>query len=730
MPVTGQSGSFKFEIEGLTPVTWVARIEGEEAVSRLFELHVELTSDEHDIQPSDVVGKPALLTLEAEGSEPRYLHGMVSRFEQGADGKRLSGYSATLVPKVWRLLHRHDSRIFQEMKVPDIIDKVLKTAGIAAKEYRLALEGSHPVREYCVQYRESDWAFISRLMEEEGIFCFFEHHQDSHVLVIADGHGALKPITGSATIGFRPPLGAMALGESVSRLTYAEEVQPGKTTLTDFNFKKPKLSLLQSSTAKDDTDLEVYDYPGEYDAPGDGASLVKTRLEEHQAVRKVGQGESGCMRFTPGSLFTLSDHGRDAQNRKYLLTRVHHQGAQPLMGEAAGAEGPSYRNRFDVIPDDVPFRPARRTPRPTVKGVQTAIVVGPAGEEIYTDEHGRVKVQFHWDREGKNDEKSSCWIRVSQLWAGAAWGAMFIPRIGQEVIVDFLEGDPDRPIIVGRVYHGVNVPPYPLPAEKTKSTIKSDSSPGGGGSNELRFEDKKGQEEIYLHGQKDWNIKIEHDKNQVIGHDETLEVDHDRSKLVKHDQSETVGHDDKIEVGNDRSETIGGNETEIVGQTVTRMVGVNEDVTIGASASVTIGVSATLGVGADTAVTSGGTFSLTVDKDSTESVGKNKSVTVGGDSSTTVSKGMVVTVTKDSAETVDGEKTVTVAKKVTVTCGDAMITMEKNGTITVVGKDINIKGDGTINVQAKTKLILKSSGPVDLDASGVVKVKGSNVTMN
>jgi type VI secretion system secreted protein VgrG len=729
MAAIGDTGRFTFEIEGLSEPTWVARFEGEEAISQLFHFQVLLTSKDPNIAFADVIGKPALLTLDTSESEPRHVHGIVSRFVLGDEGKKFTAYHATLVPSVWRLLHRHDSRIFQEMTVPEIIEKVLKGAGYGGGDYSLFMEGSHPVREYCVQYRESDWAFLCRLMEEEGIFYFFQHAADKDVLRMGDGPSAHAPIVAPDTIAFKSSLGSMAHGESVSRFTYSEEVRTGKVTLSDFNFKKPSLSLRGSQQAALDDDLEIYDYPGEYEVPADGTTLTKIRLEEQQSIRKVGEGDSGCMRFTPGYLFTLSDHSRDACNRKYLLVRVRHSGAQPQMGEAAAASGPSYSQTFQVIPDDVPFRPARRTPRPTIKGVQTAIVVGPSGEEIHTDEHARVKVQFHWDRLGKNDDKSSCWIRVSQLWAGPGWGAMYIPRIGHEVIVDFIEGDPDRPIIVGRVYHGANVPPYPLPAEKTKSTIKSESSPGGGGSNEFRFEDKAGSEEIYLHGQKDWNIKIENDKNQLVGHDETLEVGNDRTKEVKHDQSETIGNDKTTDVGRHHNETIGANESLSVGGNRSVSVGKNHTESVAANQTITVGANLEQSVEKSMSLSVGGSKNESVSGESSETVSKSKSSVVEESYTLTISKDMTVTVTKDSKEEVQENKTVVVGKKLSIQCGDATITVEKNGNITAQGKNITLKGDGPIKIEGK-KLDVKSEGAVNLEASGKVVIKGSNVGVN
>lgn len=744
MPEIAAATRFSFKVDGLSAVTYVARFEADEAVSELFRVELLLTSDDKDIAFADVVGKPAALELTTDGSEPRYLHGIVARFRHGEDGKKLTTYQAILVPKLWRLQHRHDSRIFQAMTVPDIIAQVLDGAGVT--DHRSALTGSYSPREYCVQYRESDLAFVCRLMEEEGIYYFFEHTADKETLVLADAPSAPAPIAAPDTLAYKGTLGALAHGESVSRFSSWEEVRPGKVTLTDYNFKKPSLSLLSSTSGQRDADLELYDYPGEYDLPGDGGSLAKVRLEEASARRAVGEGQSGCVRLTPGYTFSLGDHPRDAENKKYLLTRVRHEGSQPELGEAAaGHETRSYHNSFDVIPAAVPFRPERRTPRPTIKGVQTAIVTGPGGEEIHVDEHGRVKVHFHWDRQGKKDDKSSCWIRVSQIWAGAGWGAMWIPRVGHEVVVDFLEGDPDRPIIVGRVYHGANVPPYPLPAEKTKSTIKSDSSKGGGGNNELRFEDKKGQEEIWLHGQKDWNIKIEHDKNQLVGHDETKKVGHDETYEIGHDQALQVDHDRVKEVKNDQREKIGGNKAITVAKQHTESIGGDESLDVGGEREVSVGKGHRETVGADQSVEVGGDQSVSVAKGMSLSVGNAKSESVGGSSSETVGKSKMVSVAEDFALTVEkdgsikitknakeevGEKkTILVGEELSMQVGDAVVTLKKNGDISVAGKKITVKGTGAIEVQG-AKIELKSDGDVNVEASGKVKVKGSSVGVN
>lgn len=716
-----------FQIDGSSEDLRVVRFEGHEGLSQLFQFDITVACEAPDIAFDSVVGRTALLTFRV-GEEPRHVHGIVARFEQGEEGKKLTAYRAVLVPAVWRLQHRRDSRIFQELATPDILKKVLDGARIPGSGYRLALSGSYSPREYCVQYRESDWSFLSRLMEEEGISYHFEHTDAGHVLVMGDSATAFAPIAGDSTLAFRTPGGALVGGEHVSRFRYAERVRPGKVTLRDYNFKKPSLLLERTDHASADDDLEIYDYPGDYDAPDPGGALAKVRLEELQAARKTGDGDSACARFLPGSTFTLADHPRDDFNRDFLITRVEHRGHEPTM-DAQAPDATPYGNRFEVIPSDVPFRPPQLTPRPTIKGIQTAIVTGPGGEEIYTDEHGRIKVQFHWDRQGKKDEKSSCWIRVSQIWAGGAWGAVFLPRIGHEVVVDFIEGDPDRPLVVGSVYHGTNVPPYALPADKTKSTIKSSSSPGGGGFNELRFEDKKGSEEIFLHGQKDWNTLIEHDKNQVIVRDETLKVGHDRAKRVDNDQSESIGGHKTIDVAKTHAETIGEDETLSVGGNRSVQVSGSHDEKVDGDQSVEVGGGQDVSVGKSMSLSVGKSKSESVGESSAETVGKSKSVSVDENYAVSVTKDMTIKISKNAKEEVGEKKTLIVGKELAIQVGDATITVKKNGDITVQGKKIVVKGTGPIQVEGK-KIDVKSNGDVNVQASGKVKVKGSNIGMN
>ena len=721
---------FLFEASALSQTFRVARFEGHEGMNELYRFELTVVCDDPAVDLRAALGTPACLTLRVDGESDRYVHGIIARFQHGDAGKKVTTYRVTLVPRAHLLHYRSDIRIFQELTAPDILQKVLEGAGLTSgDDFRLSLQGTYRTREYCVQFRESDFAFISRLMEEEGISYFFEHEAAKHTMVLVDKPGACTPIAGEAAVVFRPGLGALTDVEHVSRFTGSEEIRTGKATFRDYDFKKPNLLLEGTSEADVRANLEVYDYPGPFDTTADAAARAKDALEEAQLLREMADGETACMRFLPGFTFDLTEHARDSFNRSWLIASVDHHGAEPLMGEA-DTGGPRYENRFQCLPADAAIRPPFVTPRPSVKGVQSAIVCGPSGEEIHVDEHGRVKVQFHWDRLGKKDDKSTCWIRVSQIWAGAGWGAMHIPRIGQEVLVDFLDGDPDRPVIVGRVYHGANVPPYALPANKTKSTIKSNSTPGGGGFNELTFEDAKDKEEVYLHAQKDQRIEVLNDKTQTVGHDEKLDVGNDRTLAIGHDQSESIGNDETFSVGHDRVKSVGNDEVE--------EIGANRQIT----------------VGKDHAESIGGSLALSVAKDRTEEIGEEASLSVGKSLAAVIGKNYGLQVAADSAVLVDGkstenvklEKLVTVGEKIVFACGDSTVTVLKDGTITIQGKDLTIKASGDVKVEAdgkvdvkatgdvkvesSGKVDVKSSGATNVDASGPVKVKGANVAIN
>ncbi len=769
MPVEGHHHALT--IDGISSEIRVVVFDGHEGISELFQFEVVIASDDHAIDFDDVLGKKSLLTI-GNGDNIRHVHGIVARFEmaeQFATGRGVTVYRVTLVPLAHELRFRRDNRIFQELKVPEVVKKVLEGAGLASNtDFKLSLQGTYAAREYCVQYHESDWDFVCRLLEEEGIFYFFEHHEDKHVMVIADKNAVFAPITGEATLAYNPSAGALGSIDGndnrVTRFSLSRSMRTGKVTIRDYDFKKPSLKLESTKASAKFAALEAYDWPGEYVLPADGDGIAQIRSEEHSRMAVVAMGSSICPRLVPGWLFTLSEHPRDAVNEEYLVTHVEHHGMEPGESMTSSGRGP-YTNSFEIIPKTVVYRPARVTQRPTVKGVQTAIVVGPAGEEIHVDEHARVKVQFHWDRLGKHDEKSSCWVRVSQIWASGAFGGMFIPRIKDEVVISFEDGDPDRPLIVGRVYHGTNVPPYPLPANKTRSTILSRSTPNGEAGNELRFEDKKGNEEVYIHAQKDETILVENDKNQTIVHDETLLVKHDRTKTIKNDQTLTVEHDDKITVKNDRTETIEHDETVTVkndrtmtvendhtetvknNQTIhveadqTEKVDGNESLTVGGDQTIKISGARALHVTGDTTEKIDGKLTQTLTGDVAAELKGKSDTKITGDVTTKYSAKLTSEVDADVTLTHKAKHTLKVTDTFTIECGSAKIVLKADGTVQITGVKIEVKGsasvkvagaqveikaDATAKIEAGAKLDLKGA-LVDLNGSGPVKVAGAIV---
>ena len=712
-------------------------ISGQEAVSQLFRYQLELLSEDDALSFDGIVGKNVTVHLQTIDGE-RGINGYISRFSQGGRDERFTHYHAEMVPWLWFLTRKADCRIFQRQTAPDIIKKVFDE--LKFKDYELRLYNSYRKRDYCVQYRETDFNFVSRLMEEEGICYFFEHDPKGvkHTMVLADDAAAHKPCPSQpkARCDFSP--GNWHPDDVVSDWRAEEEYRPSAWSHTDYNFETPSTSLMV--TVKDEGTYEIYDYPGFYLKKGDGDTLAKTRLQETVAFKSRATGKSNCRCFTTGSTVELTDHYRKDMNQKWMLTAVYHQST---MGGAYGSggsdEGHFYTNSFEAVPATVPFRPARVTPKPSVQGCQTAVVVGPAGEEIYPDKYGRVKVQFFWDREGKKNEDSSCWVRVSYPWAGKGWGAIHIPRIGQEVIVDFLEGDPDQPIIVGRVYHAENMPPWPLDAKKTISGFKSDSTLGGGGYNEISMDDTKGTELINIHAQYDQHKKIEHDEVVSVGHDRTESVGNNETISIGVNRTETVGKNETITIGVNRTEKVGSNESITVGQNRTENVGVNEAVTVGAAQAITVGAAQAITVGAaqaitvgaarvksvggsemvnigsDQSITIGSNQSINIASNQSENIGGNRSASITSADSLQVGAAQDISVGADRSANITGSDTLNVGKSLTLVAADqivlqtgsATIEMKKDGTITIKGKNITINGSGEIDVKASNNIVMK-----------------------
>ncbi len=573
---------------------------GQEGVSELFRFDLKMHSLNRSVAFDAVVGKGATVEVVLDGGKQRFINGVVSSFSQAGASGGLAHYHATIVPWLWLLTRTSDCRIFQQMSVPDIIEKLFGERNF--KDYSLRLHGSFHPRDYCVQYRETTFNFVSRLMQEEGIFYFFEHAKDKHTLVLANSPNEFKPCPNQTSARYESALGVGGNEDVITEWNVGQEVRPGKYTSNDFNFETPLLDLTAQVTGKDEREYEIYDYPGEYLTKDEGEQLVGVRMQEEDAPRLVAAGTGTLRALTPGYRFDLKEHYRRDYNKAYAVLTVYHT-VEHGMNFRSGGDTSSefaYVNHFRCVPHPTPYRPPRTAPVPVVHGTQTAIVVGPAGEEIYTDKYGRVKVQFHWDREGKYDEKSSCWVRVAQNWAGKRWGAVFIPRVGQEVIVDFIEGDPDRPIITGRVYNAASMPPYALPGEKTKSTIKSNSSKGGGGFNELRFEDKKGSEQIFIHAERDKHVRVKHDRLEWVGNDSHL--------VVKHDQLESVDGNKHLTVKGDQNEKVGGGYSLKVGMDTQTKTGMKYAVDAGQEVHLKAGMNVVIEAGMSITLKAGGGF--------------------------------------------------------------------------------------------------------------------------
>lgn len=572
------TADFTFRVGALTEQDLlVTAFRGTEGIGKLFHFRVELCSENPDVPFDDVVGKPCVLQIRSHVGM-RYVNAIVQRFERVGEGSKITYYAAEIVPTHWILTRRVKSRIFQEnncpgMTVPDIVKKVLTDAGLPADSFNMATTGTHPAREYIVQYRESDFDFISRLCEEEGIYFYFEHTATGHKMVFGDALGVHKDTPLEKTYIFKEPTGLMPDEgkEFIMQVRDGQQVQVGAVMLSDFNFTQPQTKLRSTATGAKFTSLEYSDYPGEFADKSAGDTLAKTRLEEFQSRVRVQTMRGGVRALIPGFKFTLTEHPTDSRNIEYLVVQIRHNAFQPQSGhaETGDTNQAGYSSEIETIPASVQFRPPRVTPRPVVHGTQTAVVVGPSGEEIYTDKYGRVKVQFHWDREGQYDENSSCWVRVSQGIAGGQYGMMFLPRIGQEVVVDFLEGDADHPIIIGRVYNNDNMPAYALPDEKTKSYIKTHSSKGGGGTNEIRFEDKKDSEQLLINATKDMHLRTKENRVSLIGKDEHLTVKGDAFYKyekaanidIKTDQNQKLGGNHSLDVTGDAGMKVGGKQS-------------------------------------------------------------------------------------------------------------------------------------------------------------------------
>ncbi len=680
----------------------IQKIHGEERISSLYRYTLAMTSTDNSLDFDSIVGENVTVSMSYGDGQTRYFNGVVGRFVQSGSDQWFTTYYAEIYPWFWLLTFYKDSRIFQNKSVPDIITELCSELGFT--DYRDDTTGTYTAREYCVQYQETTFDFLSRLMEEEGIFYFFEHTDGVNTLVLGDDASNHAALTGLATARLGRSDSPIQEEDIILHCTLEKRVTTGKYAVDDFNFETPSTDLITTSDGTNS--YRVYEYPGGFTTSSEGEGIADKRLQAQEQPAKMLRGDSLCRAFTAGYKFDIDEHDRTDINSTYIIQQL-----------SVNASQDGYRNSFLAFPSTVPFRPARTTPKPRVYGTQSAIVVGASGEEIYTDEYGRIKVQFHWDQEGQNDENSSCWIRVAHGWAGKAWGQIFIPRIGQEVLVSYLNGDPDCPIVTGCVYNAEQTVPYTLPDDKTKSTIKTRSSKTGDTAtfNEIRFQDLKGSEEFYVHAEKDMNRMIENNRTTTIGDPDTAEDGSD-TMTIKNNRTTTIQEGDEtltVEQGN-RVETISqGNETLTVteGNRTVEVTAGNETYTVGGTRDSTVTGNETRTNEADYTQDVTGNFTLNVSGNLTIDVSGTVTIKSGG--AMTIESGSTIDITATGDLTAEGNN-VTNKAGMNLT-NEAGMNLENTG--------LNVKN----NASAKLENI--ASGMQDVKAGGILTVAGSMINI-
>jgi len=675
--------------------------DGSEYISELFQFSITVLSTNVDILPEMVIGKSVDITIQNE--HQRSFHGYISEFVYGeVKGDGLREYRMIMVPWLWFLSQTNNHRIFQNKNTKSIVTQVFSDLGYT--DFDFQAQGGQ-VREYCIQHNESDLHFISRLLEEDGIAYFFKHELGKHSLVLVDDKGAYDACVES-DVGYSK---GSSPDQQIFQWEHLYKFKKGRWTAKDYNFKQPANTVMGStpSTSRFDNNknFEHYHYPAFYDTQL-GDDLVKIRLDSEELDRNSVKGKSNCSTFYAGGRFSVCEHTTKAEKGGYVLASVHHRAHDNsyLVDKESGS---GYENTFVCVPDATHIRPSLKHNRPVMRGPQTAVVVGPAGEEIYTDEFGRIKVQFIWDREGNNDEHSTCFIRVMQTWAGNKWGASFIPRIGHEVVVEFMDGDPDRPIVSGSVYNGKNGPPY---ESKTQSGIKSRSTKGGSASNfnEIRFDDKLGAEQLYFQAEKNQDNLVKNNETTSVGNNRTETVGANENITVGSNRTESVGADENITIGANRTESVGANENITVGSNRTENVGASESINIGSSQTISVGSSRTENVGSSETVS--------VAKMRTHSVGVNDMLNVGAAQEVSVGGFRMVNVGLfqnrntglNLIEKVGKAITIDAGDEITIKTGDSSLHMKSDGTITLTGKDISFVASGEMTAKCTENMVLKA----------------------
>jgi len=718
------TAGFELEIGPHSPdQLFVTSFQAVEVISRPFQLEVAFFP--RDGEPLDLkalLGQEVKLQIPTPNGD-RWFHGEVHAGRSLGEHGGRRRYEVRVGPKLNRLALIKRSRAFQGKSVVDVIKSVLDEGKI---KHRAAVSGSYPSLEFCVQYASTDWDFVMHRAEANGLWFRFHHTDSDHELVLGDGPNAFAPLEGGDTLVFRRE-GHASEDEYVFDALEIHRLRTDAVVLKDFDPLRPALDVSGKDTPGK---LELYDYPAERANPSDAAALATARLEERAQGKLTLDLKTHCPRLVPGALFSLSEHPEERFNRKLLAVEVRHWGKRRETLGTPEAFSDIYRNEVRCLPEGTPFRPARRTPPARVPGLQTATVTGAAGEEIQPDEHARIKVQFHWDREGKKDDKSSCWVRVAQSWGGPGFGALFIPRIGQEVVVRFLEGNPDRPLVVGSVYNGSHPPPASLPGDKTQSALQTNSSPGGNGSNELRFEDASGSELITVHAKKDQTLATVNDKGQTVGHDESLQVGRHRTVEVDRNQAHEVVLNDTLSVTKNqtlavlKSRTAGitaGDTETVEGSQSTTISGVY-NLSCKAAATETVTLVKTLAVGGAALTVVGATHAIGVGALRTETVAGVRSEIIGGTREESIEKDNTVKVVgDDQLQTKEGMSTSTGKDGKVEVNGNAEKGVKEGAAF--LAQKFELKADDKFNIIVGGKLLLS------IDKSGNVQVNAKTITV-
>ncbi|KYF49761.1 hypothetical protein BE04_24710 [Sorangium cellulosum] len=693
--------------------TRVRELHAVEGLSRSYTFDIDLELVSAQIEPRALICTEAALVILHAGSGEvlRRYGGVVTRVRERVSRSAAQRIGVTLESPLAQLRLTRDHRIFQDLTTKDIVAQLLEESGISPSRVSFRLAGTYPPREVCTQFGEDSLSFLSRLLEEEGIFYFFEHGPDGTSVVFADSSAAYAATTPSDQILFVDP-SALTSEQAITSIGEIEQIRPAKVVLRDHDFKRPPLDLEVSAEASAPLGVAYYDYPGRYVEPSEGARRARVRLDAMKAEATGARGTSTVFSFTPGHTFTLSDAPDPGLDRAWVVVEIEQRWVEE-------DRRVSFANSFRLLPADAPFRPPARTPRPVVPGPQLARVTGPAGEEIHTDSFGRVKLHFHWDRRSKCDDKSSCWVRVGQMHTS---GSVAIPRVGWEVLVDFEDSDPDRPIVLGRLYNGRFLPPYPLPANKTMSSLSSSSSPGGDGHNEIRMQDSGGGEQLHVHAQKDFTLNVANNKTEKVGTNMSTDV--------KVDHTLEVGANDKLTVGAQCELNVGAAQTWKVGGSRTKTVSGDEKTVVKGSRTVTVGGSHTTMTPMSVATTTPATLGETIGGSCIEAAAMQLGVTVAGATSVTVGGSKIEAVASGKNEMTLGAKASTVGGALLSVSG-ADVTMSVGGAkATTVGGVWAASAGGDVELSSSASLNITVGGAVSMNAAKIVlKVGGSSVTV-